>query len=88
MMSEPQDRRVRYVCEGCGGWRETDHTLLTWSLMQGYTSDSKEGQKVSEAKKSEGPFMVKHIEQCMAPIMPVYPEDPEWDQVDPDKKEP
>jgi hypothetical protein len=55
--------------------------------MQGYRPGSAEAAEVAAAKASEAPFIVRHVESCGATILYVYEQDPEWNEVDPAKRE-
>lgn len=81
------DSLVRYLCTHCGGWREANPVKFIVSLCEGAKSGSEDAKAITEAKKKETPFMLRHIESCRAMILCIHPEDPEWSQVDPSKRE-
>jgi hypothetical protein len=82
--------KVRSVCTYCGAWKESSPTNIIMSLMEGAQPGSPEAKQVAEAKKSEAPFFVRHLEQCGKKggmIKAVYPDEPEWSKLDPKKRE-
>jgi len=78
---------VRYVCSHCGGWREADPIKLAVSLSQGAEQGSEFHNEIQEAKKTEAPFMLRHIRSYGAIIKGVYSDDTEWNKLDPQKQE-
>jgi hypothetical protein len=82
--------RVRYACTYCGAWREADPAKLIVSMIEGNEPVS-EGQKaVDAAKSTEGPFMMRHLKECGprgGTVRGVYPDNPEWETLAPDKRE-
>jgi hypothetical protein len=82
--------KVRSVCTYCGGWKESYPSNIVISLMEGAQAGSSEAKQVNEAKKSEAPFFVRHLEQCGKKggmIKALYPDEPEWSKLDPKKRE-
>lgn len=82
--------RVRSVCTYCGAWKESAPTNIITSLMQGAQPGSPEAKQISEAKKTEAPFFVRHLEQCGKKggmVKAVYPDEPGWSKLDPKKRE-
>jgi hypothetical protein len=82
--------RVRSVCTYCGAWKESVPTNILISLMEGAQPGSPEAKQISEAKKKEAPFFVRHLEQCGRKggmIKAIYPDEPGWSKLDPKKRE-
>ncbi len=82
--------KVRSVCTYCGAWKESSPTNIFMSLMEGAPPGSPEAKQIAEAKKSEAPFFVRHLEQCGRKgglIKAVYPGEPGWSILDPKKRE-
>jgi len=82
--------RVRSVCTYCGAWKESSPTNIIVSFMEGAQPGSPEAKQIEEAKKSETPFFVRHLEQCGRKgglIKAVYPDEPGWSVLDPKKRE-
>ncbi len=85
-----ESSRVRSVCTYCGAWKESSPTNIMMSLMEGAQPGSPEAKQIAEAKKSEAPFFVRHLEQCGKKggiIKAVYSDEPEWSKLDPKKRE-
>ena len=90
IVSSETSRRIRYFCTYCGAWREADPARLIASLVEGQEPGSDEDKAISEARKIEGPFMAKHLAECGPKggiVSGVYPDDPQWDKLDPNKRE-
>ena len=82
--------RVRYLCTYCGAWREADPAKLIVSLSEGAKPGSEDEKAIVDAKKTEGPFMVRHLEKCGPKggmVIGIYPDDPRWNKLDPKKRE-
>ena len=82
--------RVRNVCTYCGSWKESSPSNIITSLIEGAQPGSPEAKQIAEAKKSEAPFFVRHLEQCGKKgglIKAVYPDEREWSRLDPKKRE-
>ena len=82
--------RVRSVCTYCGAWKESAPTNIIVSLMEGAQPGSPEAKQISDAKKTEAPFFVRHLEQCGKKggmIKAVYPDEPGWSKLGPKKRE-
>jgi len=82
--------RVRSVCTYCGAWKESAPTNIIMSLMEGAPPGSPEAKQIADAKKTEAPFFVRHLEQCGKKggiIKAVYPDEPEYSKLDPKKRE-
>ena len=82
--------KVRNVCTYCGSWKESSPSNIIVSLMEGAQPGSPEAKQIAEAKKSEAPFFVRHLEQCGKKgglIKAVYPDEREWSRLDPKKRE-
>ena len=84
--SQPKQRRVRSLCTVCGAWRESDPFTIVQSLSEGALPNSPQAEEIAAAKRSEAPFMKRHLESCGTVIW-VYEHDPEWNTVDPAKRE-
>ena len=57
---------------------------------EGAKPGSEDAKAIADAKKSEGPFMVRHLEKCGRKggmVVGVYPDDPRWKKLDPKKRE-
>jgi hypothetical protein len=81
---------VRYLCTYCGAWRETDSVKLIVSLSDGAKPGSADEKAIADAKKTEAPFMLRHLEKCGRKggmVVGVYPEDPRWKRLDSKKRE-
>src|SRR5258708_10719798 len=73
--------RVRSVCTYCGAWKESSPTNIVVSLIEGAQRGSPEAKQISDAKKTEAPFFVRHLEQCGKKggmIKAIYPDQPGW----------
>jgi hypothetical protein len=82
--------RVRSVCTYCGAWKESAPTNIIVSLMEGAAPGSPEAKQIADAKKTEAPFFVRHLEQCGRKggiIKAVYPDEAGWSKLDPKKRE-
>jgi hypothetical protein len=81
---------VRYLCTYCSAWREADLVKLIVSLLEGAKPGSENEKAIADAKETEGPFMVRHLEKCGRKggmVVGVYPDDPRWKKLDPKKRE-
>jgi len=84
------DTPVRYLCTYCGAWREADPVKLIVSLSEGAKPGSADERAIADAKKTEGPFMIRHLEKCGLKggmVVAVYPDDPKWKKLDKNKQE-
>jgi hypothetical protein len=82
--------RVRSVCTYCGAWKESAPTNIIMSLTEGAQPGSPEAKQIADAKKTEAPFFVRHLEQCGKKggiIKAVYPDEPDYSKLDPNKRE-
>lgn len=81
---------MRYLCTHCGAWREADPVRLIVSLSDGAKPGSEDEKAITDAKKTEAPFMVRHLERCGRKggmVVGVYPDEPDWKKLDPKKRE-
>ena len=83
---QPKYRCVRTLCTVCGAWRESDPSTIIVSLMEGATPATPQAEEIAAAKRSETPFMKRHLENCGTVIW-LHERDPEWSTVDPAKRE-
>ena len=88
--SSKDSGRVRSVCTYCGAWKESATTNIIMSLVEGAQPGSPEAKQISEAKKTEAAFFVRHLEQCGRKggmVKAVYPDEAGWSKLDPKKRE-
>jgi hypothetical protein len=77
---------IRYICTGCGAWRDGDATKLIVGGITGYEPDSPDAQQIASARQAEMPFIGRHMKTCRARIRMIYPNSPEWGGLERDNR--
>ena len=81
------DRPIRYICTGCGGWWDGDANRLIVAGITGYEPDDPNLQETISARQAEMSPIDRHMKKCHATIRTIKPDSPEWNTLDPAKRE-
>ena len=86
--------KVRLLCTVCKRWLETDNEEIMHLFMKGIHGFTIEDEKIWRSINVVGPFMQRHLAQClMIPggprgmVQGIHPPDPQWNKLDPEKEE-
>jgi hypothetical protein len=91
---EPPER-MRLLCSVCKRWLEVDSDeLLSVFMASPLDEFTPEEKKIWRSVNVVGPFMRRHVAQCLftaggprGAMLAIHEPDPRWDTLDPDKQE-